>query len=150
MRRRRRVSAEALVAGTLALCCVDPGRIPPEVVAEHVALARERAGLTGVDGEFLAAARSVVVTGGYLRGRSYLRGIRSITAPVLLLHGERDRLVPVAAARAAARRNPSWSLVVLPDLGHVPQLEAPEATAKAIMHWLESFGPESAKTPTTY
>ncbi len=68
----------------------------------------------------------------------YRRVIRSVTAPVLLLHGERDRLVPVAAARAAARRNPGWMVRILPSLGHVPQLEAPQTIATAVRDWLDA------------
>jgi pimeloyl-ACP methyl ester carboxylesterase len=136
---RRRRSPEASVAATLSLCCVDPTRIPADVVAEHVEVARRRAAFTDVERDFLAAARSVVATAGFY-GNPYRRGIRSITVPVLIVHGARDRLVPVAAARAAVRANPSWSLVVLPDVGHVPQLEAPRDTAAAILKWLEPTG----------
>jgi pimeloyl-ACP methyl ester carboxylesterase len=148
MDRRRRLSPEALVAATLSLCCVDVSRVPADVIAQHVAVARRRVEFTDVDRAFLAAARSVVATAGYLGGRPYRRAIRSIAAPVLLLHGARDRLVPLAAARAAARRNPSWSLVVLPDVGHVPQLEAPRVTATAILDWLDSAGRSAAQAAT--
>jgi pimeloyl-ACP methyl ester carboxylesterase len=148
MNRRRRLSPESLVAATLSLCCVDVSRVPADVVAQHVAVARRRAEFTDAGRDFLVAARSVVATAGYLRGRPYRRIIRSIAAPVLLVHGERDRLVPAAAAHAVARRNPSWSLVVLRDLGHVPQLEAPRDTARAILDWLDSGGRSAALAAT--
>jgi pimeloyl-ACP methyl ester carboxylesterase len=145
MKRRARLSPEQMVAETLALCCVDPGRIPAEVLAEHVAMARKRGEFTDIGGDFLAAARSVVATAGIVRGLPYRRGIRSVEAPVLLVHGERDRLVPLAAARAVARANPAWSLVTLPDAGHVPQLELPRETAQAILDWLDGAGKAAAK-----
>jgi pimeloyl-ACP methyl ester carboxylesterase len=138
--RRRAMSPEAAVAMTLSMCCVDSSRIPADVVAEHVAIARRRTQFADATRDFLAAARSVSATTGYIRGSSYRRGIRSITAPVLLVHGNRDRLVPVAVARAAARANPSWSMVVLPDIGHVPQLEASQETARAVLDWLDADG----------
>jgi pimeloyl-ACP methyl ester carboxylesterase len=140
MARRNRMTPEALVARTLALCCTDPSRIAAEVVDHHVTVARQRAVFTDGTRDFLAAARSVLSTAGYLRGMAYWRGIRSTPVPVLLLHGERDRLVPVTAARVVARNNPSWSLVVLPGVGHVPQLEAPKETAEAILDWLDHAG----------
>lgn len=146
MNRRARLTPEQLVAGTLALCCVDPSRIPAEVLAEHVEMARRRAGFADLAGDFLAAARSVVATAGYLRGMPYRRGIRTVRAPVLLVHGERDRLVPLAAAQAAARGNPAWSLVVLPDAGHVPHLELPRETARVILDWLDGDG-RAARNP---
>ncbi len=148
MRRRARMPPEELVAATLALCCVDPARVPPDVLAQHVAVARQRAGFAGIGGDFVTAARSVVATAGYLRGLPYRRGIRTVQAPVLLVHGERDRLVPVAAARAVASANPDWSLVVLPDAGHVPQLELPAETARAVLDWLDSDGRDAAKSAT--
>lgn len=145
---RGRMSPAAAVASTLALCCADPSRVPGDVVAAHVEVVRQRAGFTEVNRDFAAATRSVIATAGYVSGRAYRRGIRSITCPVLLLHGESDRLVPVAAARAAARANPSWSLVVLSGVGHVPQLEAPLDVARAITRWLGSAGRTAAESAT--
>jgi pimeloyl-ACP methyl ester carboxylesterase len=147
MARRRAMSPQMQVAAILRLCCVDSSRVPADVVAEHVELAGVRAGFANVERDLLSAAHSVVATAG-VHGRSYRRAIRSIRVPVLLVHGERDRLVPVAASRAIARRQPSWSLVVLPDTGHVPQLEAPSATADAIVGWLDSAGRPAAKAAT--
>jgi pimeloyl-ACP methyl ester carboxylesterase len=142
---RRRMSPEAAVADVLALCCADASRVPADVVATHVDMARRRAGFTEVGRDFAIAARSVISTAGRLRGSPYRRGVRSISCPVLLLHGSRDRLVPVAAARGAARANPSWTLVVLPDIGHVPQLEAPQDCARVISQWLGSRGSPGTK-----
>jgi pimeloyl-ACP methyl ester carboxylesterase len=146
--RRRALSPETLVATTLSLCCVDASRIPADVVAQHVAMARRRAQFADATRDFLAAARSVSAAAGYFRGSAYRRGIRSITAPVLLLHGDRDRLVPVGVARAAAVANPSWSLTVLRDIGHVPQLEAPQDTARAVFDWLDDDGRHAVDTAT--
>jgi pimeloyl-ACP methyl ester carboxylesterase len=58
----------------------------------------------------------------------------------LLLHGRRDRLVSVQVAREAARRNPAWRYREFPDVGHVPQLEVPDAVAAAVLVWLVSAG----------
>jgi pimeloyl-ACP methyl ester carboxylesterase len=148
MARRRAMPPDEQVAAILRLCCVDPSRVPADVVAEHVELAGVRAGFANVERDLLDAARSVVATAGIVRGRSYRRAIRSIRVPVLLVHGTHDRLVPVAASRAIARQQPSWSLVVLPDVGHVPQLEAPRETADAIVGWLESTGRPAAEAAT--
>src|SRR6266487_3972735 len=99
-----------LVASILRICCADISRVDPEAIARHVEVAAQRAGFPGIEADFAAAVRSVVRTVGYPHGRAYGRRIRSVTCPVLLIHGTADRLVPVAAARAAARANPSWSL----------------------------------------
>jgi pimeloyl-ACP methyl ester carboxylesterase len=146
--RERRMTPEQIAGGILALCCVDPGRVPPDIVARHIDVARQRATFPGVDRDFAAAMRSVVATVGYPGGRGYRRAIRSIACPVLLLHGAGDRLVPVAVARAAARANPSWSLVVLPGVGHIPQLEAPRDSARVITEWLAAEGRPAAEAAT--
>jgi pimeloyl-ACP methyl ester carboxylesterase len=65
----------------------------------------------------------------------------SISAPVLLVHGDRDRLVPVAAARDIARRHPSWRYLELADVGHVPQLQVPERLAEDVLGWLAETAP---------
>jgi pimeloyl-ACP methyl ester carboxylesterase len=62
--------------------------------------------------------------------------MKAVRVPVLLLHGEKDRLVSIQASRSAAAANPSWRFEVAPDVGHVPQLEVPEWTAGLILDWL--------------
>jgi pimeloyl-ACP methyl ester carboxylesterase len=135
--RRRRMSPEDQVRSTLTLCCADPSRVPAHIVAEHVAVARRRTAFPEINRDLNAAGRSTVTTAVRRLGAPYRRAIRSVTAPVLLLYGERDRLVPPAAARATARANPSWSVRALPDSGHIPHVETPEVVAGAVKDWLD-------------
>jgi pimeloyl-ACP methyl ester carboxylesterase len=144
MRLRRHTSPEALVASVLSLCCVDSSRVPADVLAQHVMVARQALKSPEAEREIAASARSMIAAFGDLRGGPYRRAIRSITCPVLLLHGVRDRMVPIAVARAAARANPAWTLIEMPGVGHVPQLEAPADTASAITSWLGSVGQRAA------
>jgi pimeloyl-ACP methyl ester carboxylesterase len=131
---RRLRSPEATALALLRLCCVDPSRVRPEVVAQHVELAVERHGLPDTDAELLVAARSLLWV--LSRRRRYAELMRAVSVPVLLLHGEKDRLVPLSAARKAAAQNPGWRFVVAPGVGHVPQLESPEWTVVQIRDWL--------------
>lgn len=141
MSRRRRLSPQELVDSILSLCCVDASRVPAGVLAQHVTVARQALLLPETEQEISAAARSMIaIFAGDLHGGAYRRAIGSITCPVLLLHGTRDRLVPVAVARAAARANPAWTMIEMPGVGHVPQLEAPDDTASAIIGWLAVAG----------
>jgi len=144
LRRGRGLSPEQMVAGVLGLCCADVTRVSPATVEQHVEMARRRAGIAGGERDFLAAARSVVSEAAYLTGRRYRRAVRSVGCPVLLLHGTLDRLVPVAAARLAARAHPAWTFVELPGVGHVPQLETPQDCAKLITEWLGTAGQRAA------
>ena len=62
--------------------------------------------------------------------------LREIDVPVLLLHGDQDRLINIAAARAAAAANPHWQFEVAQGVGHVPQLEVPQWTIDVVLGWL--------------
>jgi pimeloyl-ACP methyl ester carboxylesterase len=143
--RRRSLPPEALVARVLSLCCEDVSRLPAGVVATHVEIARRRTAFPGTEQDFAVAMRSVL---GQVRSPSYRRQLRRVSCPVLILHGARDRLVPVAAAIAVVRAHPSWSLVALPGVGHVPQLEAPQESARVITEWLGSGGRHAAALAT--
>jgi pimeloyl-ACP methyl ester carboxylesterase len=135
LKARRRVrSPEQLAMDVLRLCCVDPGRVPADVIEQHLEVARARRGYPDTDEHFLRAARSLM--GMLARRSSFLAAMKAIQAPVLLLHGEKDRLVTIGASRAVAAANPSWHFEVAPDAGHVPQLEVPEWTADHILAWL--------------
>jgi pimeloyl-ACP methyl ester carboxylesterase len=138
----QRLAPESLVAAVLASICADASRIPAEVVAEQVAVVRERRAVPGSWSELAAATRSVVATAASASYRQLLPAVRQ---PVLLIHGERDRVIPVSAARGVVRANPDWSLVVLRGVGHVPQLEAADECAALITRWLNSVGQPAAR-----
>jgi pimeloyl-ACP methyl ester carboxylesterase len=74
------------------------------------------------------------------RNRAYRAAVGSVRSPVLLLHGDRDRLVPVTVARAATRTHPGWTYAELARVGHVPQLEVPDETAQLVLAWLGGAG----------
>lgn len=136
--RRSVLSAEAQAMAVLRLCCVDTRRVPEQLVQHHLELARERQDYPNVDAELVVAGRSLVLV---LARRRWLYALmRRISVPVLLLHGDKDRLVPIAAARAVARRNPTWRFEVAANVGHVPQLEVPDWTLERIRDWLGSEG----------
>jgi pimeloyl-ACP methyl ester carboxylesterase len=137
--RRTRQSALARVREMLHLCGVDPDALPAEVIDRSVTLIEERQDLEGMDQAFLAAARSLLRL--LVDPRRYRRAMASIAAPVLLVHGDRDRLVPVAAARDIARRHPGWRYLELPGVGHVPQLQVPERLAAEVLDWLGAVVP---------
>lgn len=133
-RRRDAASAEEAALELLRLCCADPARVPREVVDQHVELAGQRQAYSDVDAEMLGAAQSLMWV--LADRRKYKALQRAIDVPVLLLHGDQDRLIHIASARAAAAANPSWRFEVAVGVGHVPQLEVPEWTAEKILDWL--------------
>jgi len=122
------------VERVIRACYADPGRAREDVLAASTALATERRRMPGTERSLVTAARSLVAL--LARRTAYRATISSVAAPVLLVHGEADRLVPVAAARKAAAERPEWSTVFLPGVGHTPQLESPDAVTDAIRSWL--------------
>ncbi len=139
---RRRWSAERLVDQSLWLCCADPSRVPADVRAHHVDLVLRREGYRRLEQAFLTTARSLLRT--LASPRRMAADLERIQAPVLHLHGDQDKLVPIAAARklASSRQGhtPRWTYIELPGVGHVPQLEAPEAAADLVLDWLVTTG----------
>lgn len=62
--------------------------------------------------------------------------LRSIKAPVLLLWGEKDALIPFSNAADYAKNVPDIRLVSFPELGHVPHEEAPELSLTPLRAFL--------------
>jgi pimeloyl-ACP methyl ester carboxylesterase len=137
--RLRRVPAERMVRLGFAICAARPGDIPPEVIEAHAALLRERVDDRESARVFVGAARSIVRLGG--RPDVAARILDAVRCPVLVMHGRRDRLVPVAFARAALLAHPAWRGRIFPDLGHVPQLEAPDRWLAEVEGWHAELGP---------
>jgi pimeloyl-ACP methyl ester carboxylesterase len=139
VRRRKAVlGPEGLVNETFRLCCVDPSRIPDEVIEAHVDMVRARSRMPWADASVLSAARSLLRE--ILRRRRFLSRLARVEVPGLILQGEHDRFITSAAARLVARARPGWTYRELDDLGHTPHLEDPERTAREMWQWLESPG----------
>jgi pimeloyl-ACP methyl ester carboxylesterase len=59
-----------------------------------------------------------------------------IKCPTLVLTGDQDNSVPNSQSVEMANGIPGAKLVILPDCGHLPQLELPQATADALVEWM--------------
>ena len=113
----------------------------PEVVTEqdYALAAREhawRARLPWVYESMIGNLRGLMSS--YLRTgqRSFAAVAGRITVPTLVVWGTRDRLVDVRLSRRAAAAYPDAQLLVIAGCGHVPQMEEPETTARAMLaHW---------------
>ena len=132
--RRLRQTPLRRVRELLQLCGVDPDAIPAEVIDRSVTLIEERRDVDGMDKAFLAAARSLLRL--LADPRSYRAAMAAVTAPVLMIQGDLDRLVPVTAARDVAKRHPGWRYVELAGVGHVPQLQVPDRVAAEVLDFL--------------
>lgn len=72
------------------------------------------------------------------RSRNYATPERlsGLSMPVLILHGEQDRLVAPADSQKFKDAIPHAELVTFPNVGHIPQEEAPDASAIAVREFL--------------
>jgi pimeloyl-ACP methyl ester carboxylesterase len=134
-RRRRRYSIRDQVYDTLRMCTADITRVPAEVIEEGITSLESRTRGEFTASDVLSAGRSLLRV--MSRPEVLRRRFRSISAPVLLIHGDRDRLVPINVARAIAKEFPEWRFEVAHDIGHVPMLEAAAWTANIVLDWLE-------------
>lgn len=133
--RLRDAGPEALVHDMLNLTCADKSRVPRAAVAEMIALAKKRTQFSWMATSFSTASRSIART--LLRQDTYRAAMRAVRAPVLLVQGDRDRLVPVSSARAALDVCPHWTLEIYEGVGHVPQLETPDRLKDSIFRFVD-------------
>lgn len=96
----------------------DPATLPPEIAERFVReAARDQAGIAYLRYNQASLAPT------HLRNDLSDR-VGSIPAPTLFFHGANDRLVAPADSRRAAAQMPRARLVIVPDCGHLAQIEA--------------------------
>jgi len=139
---RQRVNgleAETAVKVGLRIIAHDVTTIPEDLVRLHVGLLVEHQADPDAGLAFLEAARSLLSLGRRPEATRWI--LEHVICPVLVIHGREDRLVPVAFAQAALDGHPDWEMRLLPRVGHVPQMEAPERWLAAVEDWLVGSDP---------
>lgn len=131
--RMRRLDAERAVRLGFRFVTADPSSIPDEIVRLTADQVRSRS----LDPDAAAAFHDAWGSLRRLGRRPDVarRALEGVRCPVLVLHGRRDRLVPAAYAEAALGEHPAWRGRIFPDLGHVPQMEAPGRWLSEVADW---------------
>ncbi|MEW6059031.1 MAG: alpha/beta fold hydrolase [Actinomycetota bacterium] len=128
------LSAERAVRLGFRVVTADPSPVPEELIRLHVELFAEGQQDPDLGPALLEAARSLLALG---RHRELARRVlEAVRCPVLVIHGQADRFVPVAFARAESQRHSSWHVQLQPGVGHVPMIEAPDLWIAAVENWL--------------
>ncbi|HEY7282957.1 MAG TPA: alpha/beta hydrolase [Actinomycetota bacterium] len=136
--RNDRLGPERMVEIGFRLVMADPARVDPALVAAHVESARLHAADPDSIPAFLEATRSMLRTG---ERREFIDELFDrVRVPVLVIHGDQDRLVNVALARRAAGGRPNWKLVEFAGVGHAAQMEVPARWVATVEDWLDSTG----------
>lgn len=136
-RRLNALPPERRAAGLIRICFADPAAVPRNRVDETVAEVARRQELPWATDAFTAALRALARSYLLLGPRSLWHHAGLVQAPTLVVWGAEDRLVPVELAGRTAASVPDSRLLVLPGVGHVAQLEAPETTARATLALIE-------------
>ncbi len=71
---------------------------------------------------------------------NYSAQLAQLPIPVLIVHGEHDRSIPIHWAQRAVRRLPHGRLVVIPGCGHWPTREQPSAFNATVLPFLREMG----------
>jgi pimeloyl-ACP methyl ester carboxylesterase len=131
--RRAAVDADTFVRLGLRMLTVDPSAIPDDVRTAHAELIADLRGDAEAPVAFLDAARSI---NSYIRTPGVAeRAMSNVRCPVLVIHGRRDRFVPVVYAEAALAAHPTWRGRLLGGIGHVPQMETPGRWLAEVADW---------------
>lgn len=116
------------VRGTLArLLYADPAQADPAVLARFTAQASAPSRTRKMLGD--ARAIALETAGGYDSER--------VKCPLLVIHGRKDRIIPVHASERLHELVPESTLVVLPNSGHCPQLDDPSGLTKHVLRFIE-------------
>jgi pimeloyl-ACP methyl ester carboxylesterase len=107
----------------------DPEMFTP---ADHAALSGEWSWFNDVVGPAVAAGPGGLVDDHLACVAPWGFDPAQVIAPVLVLHGDADRVVPSSHSRWLASHCPTAELRLSPDAGHISVLDAGEAA----MDWL--------------
>jgi pimeloyl-ACP methyl ester carboxylesterase len=136
--RIRGMTPERTVELGFSLVAAHPERLDEATIRSQVEMVRLQQSDPDAVAAFLQAARSLMRLGSFRRATREI--LDRATCPVLVLHGDRDALVPLAFAEAAADERPSWRLRVFENAGHALQLEVPDRWIAETDAWLDDVG----------
>lgn len=126
----RNIDTRGLAANGLKAAYVDPKLVTPALIDRYVLLSRA------------PGHRDLL-----LRGQSQPRHpvttatFAAIHVPTLVMHGEKDALIPFAAGQGFAKAIPGAKLVAYPGVGHVPMEQIPDRSAADLDAFLKSLPP---------
>jgi pimeloyl-ACP methyl ester carboxylesterase len=121
----RYVLPKTLLRMNLAPAYADSAKLTDAVVTRY----HDLMVAPGVRGALLERLRQVV-------RRDPIAKLASIQAPVLLMWGEKDAVIPATNAADYQKALKQSTLVTFPDVGHIPQEEAPDASLPALRAFL--------------
>jgi pimeloyl-ACP methyl ester carboxylesterase len=127
---------KALVKEGLKKFYSDPSRVTDEQVERYWMLIRHKGNRVALIKRY-SLPRPVPLTDRLAR----------IGTPTLIVWGEEDRLEPIEVGKLYASSIVGAEAIYLPSVGHVPQEEAPEKSAAAVLELLKRFDASIPQAP---
>src|SRR5947209_3069128 len=97
---------------------------------------------------FLASARNIYLEAPHGRRGFYPR-LAELENPALFLWGSHDALIPAGFSRHVRKWLPSAEQVIMPDCGHVPQVERPQETNELLMDFFARVDGQGSRIPAS-
>jgi cystathionine beta-lyase/cystathionine gamma-synthase/pimeloyl-ACP methyl ester carboxylesterase len=130
----RRATADRLLAEGMAAYAAE---VLPKMVCRQTLRSRpDVAAHVGAMMRATAPAGAAAALRGRAERPDYVAMLGDLRVPALVLVGSDDEFTPVTDARLLADAIPSATLTVIPDAGHLPNLEQPTAFNRALGRFL--------------
>ena len=119
------------VQASIDVTFADPSRISPQRLAETVEEVASRDHLPYASDAFLRTLRGLLRSFVDVGPNRPWKLAERVTCPTLVVYGRKDPLVDPRSAHRVTKHFPHAHVLVLPDCGHVAQMEHPEFVAAA-------------------
>lgn len=126
MARYAKTPAASRTRATIDLCFASPSRLSRERLDEAIKETERRDRLTYPPDAFVQSLRGLFRTMVEKGPERPWKLAEKVVCPTLLIYGGQDELIDAKAAHQAGNRIPDARVVLLPDCGHVAQMEHPE------------------------
>ena len=123
----KNIDTQALVRQGLKSAYIDQSLVTPQLVDRYVELARapgHRDILLGLQSGPRRPASPQLLS--------------SIKAPTLIMFGEKDTVIPASDGSKFAAAIPGSTLILYPEVGHVPMEQIPDRSAADLKAWLKA------------
>lgn len=128
----RRVNPRPVVEPGLKDAYLDESLVTPALVDRYVDFARAPGRRSMLLAQQAAPRRQVTP-----------ESFKAIRTPTLVMHGDDDKVIPVADGKGLAGAIPGAKLITYPKVGHVPMEQIPGQSAKDLRAFVEGLPPAS-------
>lgn len=121
------ITPRAMFEASLKTSVYDPAFAKPQMVDRYWELNRYPGNRAATLARFAQMRQNRAATSARLA---------AIKVPVLIMWGQEDNLIPVAAAQWFHKALPTSTMIIYPKVGHIPMEEIPDQSAGDVQRWL--------------